>query len=100
MPGINLLDDEALAHRKSIFGECFTHNSKDLNNPAASLRWRWMIEGDWKLIVPDPKNEATSRVELYNLAHDPLEQHNLADNERDRVQSMHEQINTWWDPST
>ena len=44
-------------HRKAIFGECFTHNAVDLDDPAANLRWRWMIEGDWKLIVPDPNNE-------------------------------------------
>jgi uncharacterized sulfatase len=96
MPGINLLDKKAVADRKAIFGECFTHNSNDLNNPAASLRWRWMIDGNWKLIVPKKKNEPTSNDELYDLAADPSEKHNLAGGEPDRVRSMRDKINTWW----
>jgi arylsulfatase A-like enzyme len=100
MLGVNLLDDQAVADRKSIFGECFTHNSKDLNKPAASLRWRWMIsrdrDGYWKLIAPDAKNQSKSSVELYNLAEDPFEQHNLASTDSGRVASMTKEINAWW----
>jgi arylsulfatase A-like enzyme len=102
MPGINLLDAQTAAGRTAIFGECFTHNSKDLNKPAASLRWRWMISreraGDWKLILPDANNEANSPVELYNLTQDPFEQHNLADDEPGRVETMQTKINAWWNP--
>jgi uncharacterized sulfatase len=104
MPGINLLDEKAVANRDAIFGECFTHNSKDLNNPAASVRWRWMIrregEANWKLIVPDPKNEPKSRVELYNLTDDPFEERNLATKERERVQSMQDKLDAWWSPGS
>jgi uncharacterized sulfatase len=104
MPGINLLDEQAVANRTTIFGECFTHNSKDLNDPAACLRYRWMIvrerDDHWKLIVPDPKNEPQSRVELYNLTEDALEQHNLAADESTRVESMQRRINAWWPAGT
>jgi uncharacterized sulfatase len=100
MPGINVLDEKAVAGRTALFGECFTHNSKALNNPAASLRWRWMIarEADdyWKLIVPDPKNEPKSSVELYNLTDDPFEERNLAADHGDRVHSMRDRIDAWW----
>jgi arylsulfatase A-like enzyme len=96
MQGINLLDAKAVAARKAIFGECFTHESKDLDNPAASLRWRWMIEGHWKLILPDLRNEPDSPVELYNLADDPHEERNLAGERRQQVDSMREQIDLWW----
>jgi len=96
MQGINLLDSKAVAARKAIFGECFTHESKDLEDPAASLRWRWMIEDDWKLILPAPQNEPDSPVELYNLADDPHEERNLADERRKRVEEMRENIEAWW----
>jgi uncharacterized sulfatase len=100
MPGINLLDEKAVAGRTAIFGECFTHNSKDLNHPAVSLRWRWMIsrEGNdnWKLIVPYPPNEPSSPIELYNLTDDPNEERNLAADHTERVQSMRGKIDAWW----
>jgi uncharacterized sulfatase len=96
MPGVNLLDEHAVAERKAVFGECFTHNSKDLDSPAASLRWRWMVEGDWKLLVPDAKNEPQRSIELYNIIEDPTEQHNKADENADRVKAMTDKINAWW----
>jgi uncharacterized sulfatase len=96
MPGINLLDAKAVADRKAIFGECFNHNSQDLNKPAASLYWRWMIEGNWKLIVPDKTNKPASRVELYDLATDPFEKHNLAADNANRIESMRKKMNAWW----
>lgn len=96
MQGVNLLDEEAVSKRKAIFGECFAHESKDLDRPAASLRYRWMIEGDWKLIVPDPKNEPDSSVELYNLSDDPHEEHNLADENGTQVETMRAKIDDWW----
>jgi arylsulfatase A-like enzyme len=96
MPGINLLDAQAVADRKAIFGECFTHNAKDLNNPAASLRWQWMIEDGWKLIVPERQNEPKASVELYHIIEDPTELHNVAGSNADKVEAMSEKINAWW----
>ena len=96
MQGINLLDKTAVEDRKELFGECFTHNLRDLNDPAASVRFRWMIDGDWKLILPDSTNEPDSHVELYNLTKDPEERHNLASDESGRVESMTKKINAWW----
>jgi uncharacterized sulfatase len=96
MQGINLLDQEAAAARKAIFGECFTHDSHDLQEPAASLRWRWMIEGDWKLILPDATNEPGSPVELYKLSADPHEENNLAAEQKSRVAQMRAKLDAWW----
>jgi uncharacterized sulfatase len=96
MQGINLLDDKAVAARNAIFGECFTHESRDLNNPAASVRWRWMIDGDWKLIAPDPVNEPNSAVELYDLSNDPHEERNVADQHGAKVVEMRKQLDDWW----
>jgi len=100
MQGINLLDDKAVAGRKAIYGECFTHNAVDLNRPAANLRWRWMIDGHWKLIVPDKSNEPGAVVELYDLAADPHEETNLAGNQPERVAKLQATLNAWWDPAS
>ncbi len=96
LAGINLLDDAALTARKAVFGECFTHTSKDLQNPSASLRWRWVIAEDWKLIIPAAQNEPGAVVELYNLKADPNEERNLAKDQPDRVEKARATLDTWW----
>lgn len=96
MQGINLLDEKALQERHTIFGECFTHESQSATDPAASIRWRWAVDGDWKLILPDQHNEPNSPVELYNLSEDPHEKHNLAEANPEKVEQLRQQIDSWW----
>ncbi len=97
LPGVDLLDAKAVDARKAIYGDCYTHNSKDLANPAASLRWRYVIEDDWKLIVPHAANEQ-GPVELYYLKADPMENSNKAESEVERVKAMTAKLDTWWKP--
>jgi arylsulfatase A-like enzyme len=99
MQGLNLLDRNAVAGRKAVFGEIFTHDSQDLEKPEASLRWRWVIEGDHKLIVPDARNEAEAEVELYDLSRDQDEQNNLAKQEPERVKQLMAKLDQWWNPA-
>jgi len=96
LPGVSLSDSAALAARDAVFGECFTHNSKDLANPSASLRWRWVIMGHWKLIVPASLNEPDAVVELYDLKGDPTEEKNLAGADKERVEKMRAVLDGWW----
>jgi arylsulfatase A-like enzyme len=96
MSGINLLNDRAVSQRDTIYGECFTHNSMDLANPAASLRWRWMIKGDWKLIAPSSTNQPGDKIELYNLKNDSFETHNVAAQNSDIAAGMQKQLDDWW----
>jgi uncharacterized sulfatase len=98
MPGVSLRDDVALARRKALFGEIFTHNAVDLGEPASSLRYRWAIEQNWKLIVPDPRNSPDSPVELYDLAADPAETSNLASQEPGKVADLKSLVDSWWNP--
>ncbi|MFO1021279.1 MAG: sulfatase-like hydrolase/transferase [Planctomycetales bacterium] len=98
LPGLNLLDPQALGKRSAIFGECFTHNAVDLNRPAANLRYRWIISGSDKLIVPDAVNEPKASPELFDLTTDPEEKTDLAAKSPDRVQSLRTQLDHWWNP--
>lgn len=95
LQGINLLDDAAVASRKTIYGECFTHNAVDMEKPAANLRWRWIIDGHTKLIVPAPQNEK-GKPELYDLAADPTEEKDLAAEKPDEVERLTKMLDAWW----
>jgi len=77
LPGVNLLDTAAVRARRSIEGECFTHNAIDIEHPAKNLLYRWTIEWPWKRIIPDPVNLPDRHPERYHLGSDPYEKHNL-----------------------
>jgi uncharacterized sulfatase len=96
LPGIDLLDTEARASRKIVFGECFTHNANNLDVPKENLRWRWAIRENWKLIVPNPSIEKNGVVELYDLAADPHEELNLATTHPRVAQELAVTIDQWW----
>lgn len=98
MPGLNLLDvieADGRTEREAVFGEIFTHDVADIDRPAAGLRYRWCVHGDWKLILPA---DAAQQPELYNLADDPHETENLADQRPQTVSSLRKRLNGWWAP--
>jgi uncharacterized sulfatase len=94
--GINLLDAQAVAGRPAIFGAVFTHNAVRIHDPASSLRYRWIVAGDWKLIVPDRRNTPDGLVELFDVAHDPGETRNLAGDQAARVADLMVRLDAWW----
>ncbi len=98
MPGINLLDEAAVSARKTIYGECFTHNFVDIEVPSTSLKWRWMIDGHTKLIVPNKANQPDDSVELYDLKADPTEEKNLASDQSAKVTELTAKLDAWWKP--
>ncbi|MBP7948355.1 MAG: sulfatase-like hydrolase/transferase [Verrucomicrobiales bacterium] len=105
LSGINLLDAAAVRRRSPVFGECFLHNAVDIQNPAANLTYRWCVAGDWKLILPNAANIAAPNKpgrsigpELYDLARDPLEDKNLADEKPEKVRELTGRIDAWWKP--
>lgn len=97
MPGINLLDPHGVASRTTVYGATFTHNAVDIHNPAANLQYRWVIDGDLKLIRPDGAN-VSGDPELYDLARDPFEKRNLAAERPDRVAELTRKLDAWWKP--
>lgn len=98
MSGVNLLDGKAVSRRDTIFGECFTHDAVDIEQPASSLRYRWVIAADWKLIVPNLKNVPGGEIELYDLASDPTEVRNLAQCEPAKAAALRKKLDEWWKP--
>lgn len=95
LPGRDLADAPAVDARKTLTGECFTHNFVDQAKPATSLRWRWILEDGWKLIVPAPQNE-TGDPELYRVIDDPHEEKNLAASDAARVTALRAKLDAWW----
>lgn len=99
LPGINLTDEGAVASRERIFGEQYDHNIADVDRPARSLETRWMIDGWWKVIVPNNAKRPEAKPELYDLQNDPWEKVDLANKEAARVKPMLEKLDAWWRPS-
>lgn len=100
MQGINLLDAEAVAARTAIFGEILEHDIQDMTDPVASLRFRWVIDGKWKLIVPHAAREAGAPVELFDILADPHETRNVAKEHAELVDNLTRKIDAWWDVDT
>ena len=81
-----------------MFGEVFQHDQPFPAPPAAGLRFRWVVDGRWKLIAPHPPNEPDTAVELYDLLEDPHETRDLAGGQADRVAALTSLLDRWWDP--
>lgn len=108
LPGLNLLENlqsEKAIERVAIFGESFAHDIADIKNPAASMLFRWCIEGDWKLLLTydgevnrykstHPRTE--KRPQLFNLKDDSAENKNLAADHPEIVASLAKKINGWY----
>lgn len=107
-PGLDLsqnLRTGSSIRRDAIYGEVFAHDIADIEDAEASLLYRWVIEGDWKLIgnydgSPGPTNAwahmgVSAPLELYDLASDPTETTNLAGAHPALAQRLAERIERW-----
>ena len=98
LPGVDLTDRSAVAARDTIFGEGYAHNIAKLGEPARSLQTRFVIEGDWKLIIPHSANRPQAGPELFHLKNDPWEKQNLAGQHPKRMAGMRRTLDAWWTP--
>ncbi|MBL9194927.1 MAG: sulfatase [Opitutaceae bacterium] len=109
LPGYNLLPvlkSGQPTPRQIVFGETFAHDVVDIEVPEASLVYRWVIEGRWKLLLTydgsvskryassNPRDER--RPQLFDLLADPHENQNLASSNPDRVAQLADQLHQWW----
>jgi len=98
LPGLNLLDAAARAKRDSLFGAIYLHTAVDIAKPGPNVRYRWVLHGNWKLIVPDRVNQPKDEVQLFDVATDPHEEKNLAADHPDRVKALAAKLDGWWKP--
>lgn len=96
---------QADPHR-AVFGAIYPGDASVLGNPAADVAYRWVRQGDDKLIVPHVRGGKAwggygDDIQLYDLKKDPLERRNLARDpaQRERVMQLKEQLDGWWLPS-
>jgi len=95
--GVNLLDSPVVASREALFGEIYDHDATYPTRPEATLEYRWIVSGDWKLIVPEGKHSGDD-IELFETTKDPTEQTNLAAREASRVSALRRRLDEWWTP--
>lgn len=103
LPGIDLLDEKAVANRDAIFGACFLHNAVDIHAPEKNVTYRWCVSGEWKLILPNLVNVKQPNKpgrdigpELYRIKMDPTEENNLVKTHPDQVERLTRLIDGWW----
>ena len=108
LPGINLLDEKAVAKRNTIFLSNFAHDMLYATEPEKSLWTRSCIHGKWKLVawIENPpkvrpwagghrhKNPDTN-LEFFDLLADPHETKNLANAHPEVFRDLAARIDDW-----
>lgn len=108
LPGLSLLP---LARartdrlpRMAVFGETYLHTAQDVLHPSRNLIYRWIREGDLKLIVPaDARGpDYHGGPFLFDLRRDAGETVNLLDRAGSAVQAgrLRRLLDAWWRPET
>ncbi len=89
LPGISVLNTEALNKRKGIFGEVYAHDFDTIEN---SMFYNMAIFPPYKIIVPDPVRKKGEVVQLFNIDEDPYEKKNIAVNNPEVVERLKNKI--------
>jgi len=109
LPGYDLLPflkSGAPTPRHLVFGETFAHDVPAIERPEASLVYRWVIDGKWKLLLTydgevseryassNPRDEL--RPQLFDLLADPHEDRNLASRHPEITARLADLLHQWW----
>ena len=105
LPGIDLLDKQARAKRKRVFGVCHSVYNMSPGNPDGTLQYLWCVEDDWKLLLRYNGLDTTrykqlhiwdkEPTRLYNLKKDPHEKNELSAMHPGIVNRLRKKIQTW-----
>jgi len=105
LPGINLLDENARADRKAIFGVSNSIHNMTPENSDGTLQYLWCVEGDWKLLLRYHGKDTTQYrnlhvwdtkpVRLYHLKDDPHEENELSSEHPQIASRLRKMIEVW-----
>ena len=101
MPGRDLTGD--LDPERAVFGAVYPGDAEVLGQPEKEVAYRWVRQGNFKLIVPvGPKawGDYLEKPALFNVAKDPGEKADLiGDPKMDEVRvALEERLDQWWRP--
>jgi len=112
LPGMNLLPaakgEAEIDSDRAIFGDVYPGDATSLGHPERDIAYRWVRQGDFKLIVPHHQREAKrpwggylNTVSLYDVSADPFETKNLVHSrehqaDRERLRTL---LDQWWTPT-
>lgn len=98
LPGLNLL--KPLPGNRSVFGEIYPGDGSVLGRPELDIAYRWVRQGQYKLIVPTgskPWGNYLQSSALFRVSTDPGEKENLFGLESltEIRESLEDQLEEW-----
>ncbi|MFK5923091.1 MAG: sulfatase-like hydrolase/transferase [Verrucomicrobiota bacterium] len=109
LPGINLMPSakglEKLDAERAVFGEIFPGDASSLRHPERDIAYRWVRQGDHKLIVPHAEKgiawgDYLAKSALYDLAQDAGETQNLIGKNQTLAKHLQRLLDEWWTPAS
>lgn len=102
LPGRDLL--AAPLEARAVFGEIYPGDATALEHPERDIAYRWVRDGDWKLILPVGENPWGSYVDgpaLFNVSVDSGETENRihAPGSTEISARLEALLDEWWDPA-
>lgn len=110
LPGRDLMPSAqgqaSLPEQRAVFGEIYPGDASSLGHPERDIAYRWVRRGSLKLIVPHahsqgrPWNRYLDRTALFDLASDPRETRNLAEDPayEPKRRELEVLLDAWWTP--
>jgi len=109
LPGRSLLPSAIGAETlrpQPVVGEIYPGDASTLGNPSRDIAYRWVRDGDLKLIVPHQRgkraawNEYVAGPALFDLARDPTETQDLSGEPAQsvNVKRLRKLLDDWWTP--
>lgn len=108
LPGIDLMPSATgqarLAPGRPVMGAIYPGDASSLGHPERDVAYRWIRQGNLKLIVPHARPNAkpwkayVTRTTLYDLGSDPAETGNLAEDPRYAADErrLRQLLDAWW----